>query len=107
MSIGSHSWNRQDAARSAEPPSGVAGDTRSKSVCADCGKTFEMPLQWRPIPAFVVRNDPEVLRCRACDGEDTPEFRAGCCRNRVQGLWSRRHCWEVDRKRITVDDELA
>lgn len=107
MSVGSHSWNRQDAARSADPPSPVVGDTRSKAPCADCGKIFELPLQWRPIPAFVLRNDPEILRCRACDGEDTPEFRAGCLRNRVQQVWSRRHLWERDRARVAVDEELA
>lgn len=99
MSQGMATWNREAAALSPDPPSPIAGNRRSKSVCADCGKIFELPLQSRPIPRFVVRNDPEILRCRACDGEDTAEFRAGCQRNKVQRFWSRLHLWKVDRAR--------
>jgi hypothetical protein len=99
VSVGSVSWDRKAAALSADPPSPIAGDTRSKMVCADCGKICELPLQRadRVIPKFVVRNDPEILRCRACDGEDTPFWRAGCCRERTQRMRSRLYLWKRDR----------
>lgn len=100
MSVGMVTWDRAAAARSAKPPSGVGGNTRSKMVCADCGKIVDLPLQHRPIPKFVVRNDPEILRCRACDGEDTAEFRAGSCRSRTQRVWSRLSLWRSDRAKL-------